>query len=160
MEIVVKRRNGEFELHSSIEVSKEIDEVFSFFSDARNLESLTPNFLRFNITTAPKGRIQKGSIIEYRLRVHGIPIFWRTRITGYASPTFFRDEQVRGPYRYWVHEHYFEKTERGTKIIDFVRYQPFGGRITNYLFVQRDVESIFRFRQSKLLEIFETSPIS
>ncbi len=154
MEITVRRYHGEYELSSTLEVARPIEEVFAFFSEARNLERLTPDFLNFNIQSAPTRGLEDGSIIEYRLKVHGLPIFWRTRITGWSPPFFFRDEQLRGPYRYWIHEHSFEETDGGTRIKDFVRYQPLGGFITNSLFVQRDIEAIFRYRHKTLLELF------
>ena len=93
-----------------------------------------------------------GTFIDYRLRIHGIPLAWRSEITAYDPPHRFADEQRRGPYRSWRHEHLFGETAEGTLVEDRVRYRPWGGWLADAMFVRRDLEGIFRFRQQRLRE--------
>jgi ligand-binding SRPBCC domain-containing protein len=83
---------------------------------------------------------------------------WRTEITEWAPPFRFADRQVKGPYRLWHHVHDFRAVEDGTVIEDTVHYNPFGGRLVHELFVRRDLERIFTFRQEELRRIFGASP--
>ncbi len=131
------------------------EEVFAFFSDACNLERITPAFLRFVIVESPPIRMFEGQQINYRLKLYGVPIRWRTVITRWDPPHCFVDEQQRGPYRLWQHTHTFEPHDGGTLMTDRVRYIPRGGSLVNRLFVQRNVEQIFRFRREKLQAIFD-----
>ena len=129
-------------------------EVFPFFSRPENLEKLTPPMLRFRILTPSPIKMQKGAVIDYRIRVRGVPIRWRTLISAYEAPYRFVDEQIRGPYRLWRHEHTFTQTAEGTVCVDKVNYRPLGGAIMNRLFVERDLRRIFEFRQKILDELF------
>ena len=95
-----------------------------------------------------------GALIDYRLRVHGIPVRWRTKIGTWEPPQRFVDKQIRGPYRQWIHEHWFVEKDGGTLCNDEVRYAVWGGAVLNRLFVRRDVRAIFEFRRKKLLEMF------
>jgi ligand-binding SRPBCC domain-containing protein len=133
------------------------DEVFSFFADATNLEAITPPWLRFGILSPLPITMQAGVLIDYRLRLHGWPIRWRTRISVWEPPFCFVDEQLRGPYRLWVHRHTFEETNDGTLCSDVVRYAVPGGGLINALFVRREVEKIFAYRTRALLERFQHS---
>jgi ligand-binding SRPBCC domain-containing protein len=128
------------------------EEVFPFFADAGNLERITPPWLRFRIVAAPQ-RLDLGSLIDYRLRVRGVPVRWRTEITAWEPPHRFVDDQVRGPYRWWRHEHLFEDVDGGTRAVDRVDYAPPGGRVANRLLVQRDLERIFAYRQEVLRDV-------
>src|SRR4051794_29426204 len=128
-------------------------EVFEFFADPRNLETLTPPWLRFQIITPPPIIMQAGALIDYRLRVHGLPVRWQSEITAWEPPVRFVDEQRRGPYRIWIHEHTFQESDGGTEVRDRVRYNVPGGRLVNRLLVRRDLHAIFRFRQNRLREI-------
>ncbi len=130
------------------------DRVFAFFSDAFQLETLTPAFLQFKVLTAPPIRIQAGTLIDYRLRLHGIPLRWRSRISVWEPPFRFVDEQLWGPYRRWYHEHSFEEVDGGTLCRDVVDYSVWGGRPIEALFVRPDVRKIFAFRQTELRELF------
>jgi len=130
------------------------EEVFGFFGDARNLESITPPWLRFEVLTPPPIGMRPGTLIDYRIRVHGIPIHWRTKIEEWSPPHRFVDVQLRGPYTLWHHTHTFEERDRGTLCRDFVRYRPPGGSLMNWLFVRRDVNRIFAFRCEKLVQMF------
>jgi ligand-binding SRPBCC domain-containing protein len=130
------------------------EELFPFFANAANLDALTPPWLNFHIVTPPPIVMCEGALIDYRLRVRGVPLRWRTRINVWQPPHRFVDEQIHGPYRQWLHEHTFEARDSGTLARDMVRYAVIGGQLVNRLFVRRDVEKIFRFRQEKLREIF------
>lgn len=140
-----------------------IEDVFPFFADAHNLEEITPSLLNFEVLTPKPIEMRKGLILDYRLKVRGIPIRWRTEIPEWDPPHKFVDNQVRGPYRLWHHTHTFETIDGGTRTLctDVVRYRPRGwllAPIVNKLFVQRDVEKIFRYRFAKLEERFAPKP--
>jgi ligand-binding SRPBCC domain-containing protein len=134
-----------------------VGEVFPFFADAGNLDLLTPPWLRFEILTPRPIEMKPGALIDYRLRLRGWPFRWRTRITEWQPPVRFVDEQLRGPYRQWIHEHTFVERAGGTVVGDRVRYAVPGGALMNALFVRRDVERIFAYRQSKLQEMFDVA---
>jgi ligand-binding SRPBCC domain-containing protein len=152
--IIIEKKNGLYALETSIRMPHSIDRVFSFFADAGNLETITPPWLQFQILTPLPIALQAGAKIDYRLRLHGVPIRWQTEITAWEPPHRFVDEQRRGPYRIWIHEHTFSKQADGCEMRDFVRYAAFGGPWTNYLFVQRNVRMIFEYRARKLRELF------
>jgi len=133
------------------------EEVFPFFADANNLQVITPPWLEFQVVT-PEVANAVGALIDYRLRVHGVPLKWRTHIKVWEPPFKFVDEQVRGPYRLWHHEHTFELADNGTLCRDKVRYAMWGGRLINRLLVRRDVERIFAHRQACLQRRF-ASPV-
>lgn len=128
-------------------------EVFAFFGEARNLQAITPEFLNFEVLTPAPIVMRAGTLIDYKLRVRGIPLRWRTLISAWEPPHRFMDEQLRGPYRQWVHEHTFEERDGGTLARDLVRYSVFGGALVDRLFVRRDVEKIFAHREKRLKEL-------
>lgn len=130
------------------------EEVFDFYADAFNLEKLTPSWLRFEVVTPAPITMRSGAEIDYRLRLHGLRLKWRSRITDWDPPHRFADEQIRGPYRMWVHEHTFTPHEGGTLVGDHVQYAMFGGWLADRLLVRRDLRRIFAFRQQRLAEIF------
>jgi hypothetical protein len=131
-----------------------LDEVFSFFADAGNLERITPPWLRFRIVTPQPIEMKVGTIIDYELRVHGLPLRWRALIKEWKPPERFVDDQVRGPYRQWIHEHTFEPRDGGALARDLVRYAVPLDFIAHPLFVRRDIERIFSFRRETLRAIF------
>jgi ligand-binding SRPBCC domain-containing protein len=141
-------------LETDIRLSPPRDEVFPFFADAMNLQEITPPFLDFRILTRPPIRMEAGTLIDYSLKLRGIPLRWRTRIAEWQPPFRFVDEQVRGPYRLWVHEHRFLEEEGGTRVLDRVRYAVPGGALVNRLLVRREVERIFAYRTERLRERF------
>jgi ligand-binding SRPBCC domain-containing protein len=128
-----------------------IAEIFAFYADARNLERITPPWLGFEVTTPGPIEMEVGTLIEYRLRLHRVPVRWRTRIEAWEPPRRFVDAQVRGPYALWEHTHTFEEDGPDATIIaDRVRYAiPFGllGEIADRLLVRRDLRRIFDYRQ-------------
>ncbi len=133
------------------------EELFLFFSNASNLEQITPDWLNFRMLTRADLKIGEGSLIDYRLRVHGFPIRWRTRINAWEPPHRFVDEQVRGPYRRWVHEHTFISEKGGTRMRDRVNYAVPFDVVVHHLFVLRDIKEIFRFRSEVLRRRFGAS---
>src|SRR3954468_14121757 len=98
------------------------DEVFAFFADAANLDAITPPWVRFRTMTPGPIEMRAGTLIDHRLRIRGFPIRWQTRITAWEPPTRFVDEQIRGSYRLWIHEHLFAEKNGGTLVLDRVRY--------------------------------------
>ncbi len=131
--------------------------VFPFFSDARNLETITPPWLNFQILTPGEIPMRVGALIDYQIRIHGWPVCWRTEITGWNPPFSFCDEQRRGPYRLWRHTHTFVEKTGGTLCRDRVEYVVPGGRLINWLFVRHDVEKIFTYRTDALKKHFATA---
>jgi ligand-binding SRPBCC domain-containing protein len=128
--------------------------VFDFFADARNLQTITPPWLHFVILTPIPIEMRPGALIDYKLRVHGFPLRWQTEITEWNPPHHFVDQQLRGPYTLWHHTHRFFDKDGGTRCVDEVRYRPPGGALINYLFVKRDVQKIFAYRQQQLQKHF------
>jgi ligand-binding SRPBCC domain-containing protein len=139
-----------YRLERSQWVPRPRDEVFAFFARAENLERLTPAFLRFRILTPGPIRVAPGTLIDYRLRLHGVPIRWRTRIETFVPGESFTDVQLSGPYKLWHHRHEFEDEAGGTRVRDVVDYElPLGplGALAHGLFVGRRVQQIFDYRQ-------------
>ncbi len=138
-------------LERSQRVEVPIDRAFAFYGDERNLEPLTPPWLHFQVTTPRPISMASGTLLEYRLKLHGVPIRWRTRIDAWEAPSRFTDFQEKGPYKLWEHTHTFEADgESATIIRDHVRYAiPFGplGTLAHRLFVRRDLERIFDYRR-------------
>jgi len=137
-------------------VSAPRSKVFAFFSDAFNLERLTPPFLNFRILTPRPIDIQTDTIIEYRIKLFGIPMYWRTRILRFEPQTVFIDSQERGPYVLWHHTHTFEDHGDETLMTDTVLYRlPLGplGWVAHALFVRRTLERIFNYRHDVLADV-------
>jgi ligand-binding SRPBCC domain-containing protein len=128
--------------------------VFPFFADAFNLEAITPPLLHFAVLTPPPIAMAVGLRIDYRLRLHGLPLRWQSEISAWEPPHRFVDEQRRGPYRVWIHEHTFTETEGGTQVRDLVRYAVPGGAAIERLFVRPRLAEIFRYRQERIAAIF------
>lgn len=131
-----------------------LEQVFPFFADAGNLEALTPPWIRFRIDTPRPIAMHEGAIIEYHLRIRGLPIRWRTRITCWEPGVRFIDMQERGPYRLWHHEHRFEALPGGTRCVDIVHYAHIGTPIGERLMVRPDLRRIFAFRARALAARF------
>jgi ligand-binding SRPBCC domain-containing protein len=131
------------------------EDVFEFFSEPRNLEAITPGWLRFHIVEAPD-RLERGSLLGYRLRLYGWPISWRTEIVEWLPPRSFTDVQLAGPYPLWVHTHRFSAAAGGTDVYDHVRYRVPGGPLApaaQRLFVGRWLDEIFDYRRSRLADL-------
>jgi len=142
-------------LKTSMTLPLGIDETFAFFADAFNLALITPPELCFHILTPQPIEITEGTEIDYRLRLYGMPLAWRSRITNWSPPHRFVDEQIQGPYRLWVHIHRFYEQNGTTTIQDEVWYQlplwPLGEVV--YPFVSGQLRRIFRFRKQAIWNI-------
>ncbi|MFT5527845.1 MAG: ligand-binding SRPBCC domain-containing protein [Pirellulaceae bacterium] len=145
---------GTYQLTSEQRFERPREDVFPFFADAGQLQTITPPWLHFAIESALPIEMRMGALIDYRLRLRGIPIRWRTEISAWEPPFRFVDKQLRGPYSYWHHEHFFEEDGGGTLVRDVVQYRPRGGRVIHALFVKGELLKIFRYRQQVLSEYF------
>lgn len=153
-------RNAVHRLERQQFVPRSREEVFAFFADAQNLEMLTPAFLNFRILTPLPLDMCSGALIDYQIRLGGIPTRWRTRIETFEAPERFVDVQLAGPYRTWRHVHEFQEAPGGTLVTDRVAYAlPFGflGALAHRLFVRRALQRIFDYRQQRLAEIFASA---
>lgn len=128
-------------------------DVFPFFADAANLQRITPPWLHFEVVTPEPVDMGVGTLIDYRLRVRGFPIRWRSEITCWDPLRRFVDEQKRGPYRLWVHEHRFEDVDGGTRIRDTVEYAVHLGVLVQRFLVAPDLRRIFDYRKRRLQEL-------
>lgn len=147
-----------YTLHREIWVPRPLAEVFEFFSLAQNLERLTPPWLRFTILTPLPVEVKAGAVIQYALRVRGLPLRWLTEIERWNPPFEFVDIQVKGPYKLWRHTHRFSEARGGTTIGDTVNYElPFGilGRVVHRLQVAGDVERIFEYRNQQVRALLD-----
>ena len=142
------------EFQCELWLPKPPEEVFPFFSDALNLQAITPSWLHFEVLTPPPIVMTPGLKLDYRLKVRGLPLRWQSEITAWEPPRRFVDEQRVGPYRLWRHEHTFEPRDGGTLCRDHVQYAVWFDWLVHALFVRRDVERIFAYRQEKLRERF------
>lgn len=148
---------GEKKLFKVQFVPRERHIVFEFFKDERNLERLTPPLLNFKVLGKSTDEIQEGTIIDYQLKLHGIPIKWKSLIQNFVKNESFTDQQLKGPYKKWVHQHDFLAVNGGTLMTDDIVYKvPFGliGRIIAGSFVKRDVNKIFAYRQQVIGDVF------
>ena len=153
-EIRFGRKGGLCTLETELRISRRREEVFPFFADARNLEKITPPLVRFAILTPGPIVMRAGLRIDYGLRLRGLPLRWQSEITAWDPPRRFVDEQRRGPYRVWIHEHAFEEHEGESLVTDRVRYAVPGGRLLERLFVRPQLRQIFTYRRNRLSEIF------
>lgn len=138
-------------------VRGELADVFSFFKRPENLEWLTPPWLNFRILSSSDAEVRAGTRIKYRLRLNGVPLTWESVISRYEENTLFVDEQVRGPYRRWVHLHGFRQVPGGVEVSDRVEYAlPFGplGDLVHALVVRRQLDAIFAFRRRAMERAF------
>jgi ligand-binding SRPBCC domain-containing protein len=134
---------------------RRLEEVFAFFADARNLEQITPPWLKFHVVNAGTITMTPGARIEYRLKLRGLPMRWESEITAWEPPYRFVDEQRRGPYRFWKHEHTFAARANGTDVTDEVQYAVLGGALVNALIVAPDLRKIFGYRTKQLASILK-----
>ncbi|MDH3529039.1 MAG: SRPBCC family protein [Acidobacteriota bacterium] len=147
---------AEHTLTRTLQLALPIDETFRFFADAGNLERITPPELHFRITTPHPIEISKGTLIDYNLKLRGIPITWKTEISRWDPPYAFVDQALKSPYKQWIHLHTFEETSNvGTEITDEVRYrlpiEPFGDLM--HWYVRKELDYIFDYRQKAVTEI-------
>jgi len=150
----------DFVLERTQVVEVPIEDAFAFFADARNLERITPSWLRFRIVEAPS-ELGVGARLRYRLRLFGLPIGWRTEIVAWNPPRGFVDVQRRGPFLLWEHTHRLRRVPDGTEIYDHVRYRLFLGplgALVRRLLVRGWVESIFDYRAERVPALLSEAP--
>ena len=147
---------GEHTLHTTMTLTRPLSEVFGFFGNAMNLQRITPTELGFEVLTPGPIDMKPGTLIDYQLRLWGLPIRWRTRIAQWQPPHVFVDEQLRGPYKLWVHTHRFWEKDGLTTIEDEVRYRlplwPIGE--VAFPLVRLQLDKIFRYRQRAIEAYF------
>ncbi len=153
---ITRITKSRYHLHTEMFLPRTPEQLFEFFSDVHNLERITPALLHFHVLAASPTPIQRDTIIDYKLRIHGIPVRWRSEINTWDPPRSFSDRQLRGPYKQWVHTHRFEPRDGGTLCIDDVDYTVPGGPLApliHKLLVARDVRAIFEYREHVLQEL-------
>jgi ligand-binding SRPBCC domain-containing protein len=141
-------------LQTEMYIDHPLETVFKFFADAKQLERITPPWVNFKILTPMPVEMKAQLLLDYQISIHKIPIKWRTEIAVWEPPNRFVDRQIKGPYKLWHHEHLFEEIDGRTLMKDHVQYRPIGGALVHKLFVRRDLEKIFTYRQEKISEIF------
>jgi len=137
-----------------------LDDAFAFYADVSNLEAITPPWLRFRILTPHPIVVDEGTLIDYRLALHGVPVQWRTQIERWEPARCFVDRQIHGPFALWEHTHTFEEQSGGTLIRDRVEYRmPLGavGRLAHRLLIGRDLERIFDYRHTAVAKLLGSS---
>lgn len=157
-DLISSPHRNSFVLHRRQWIPEDIENTWQFFSAEKNLETITPPWLQFKVRKKDTDTIETGSHIDYDLKIHGIPVHWRSKILDFQPQKQFRDVQIKGPYQVWDHLHKFKKLGKGTLIEDYIRYKlPVGlvGNLFGLPIVQRDVKQIFNFRQNKLKELFK-----
>lgn len=138
-------------------IPKTPNEIFSFFSDSAHLEAITPPWLSFQTLKQSTPKIGQDTLIEYQLKLHGIPIRWKTQIENWNPNQSFSDVQLKGPYKKWHHDHQLEQLRGGTLMTDRIRYRVPGGALGQALagsWIRRDIQRIFNYRKKKILELF------
>jgi uncharacterized protein (TIGR01777 family) len=140
-------------LHKTQWIARPPEEVFPFFADATNLDRITPPWLHFQILN-PNVDMHRGTIINYKLRLRGVPLRWQSEIVEWEPPYRFVDVQRRGPYRLWIHEHRFQPHNGGTLVQDDIQYSAPGGALVRNLLIAPDLDSIFSYRKERLEQHF------
>ena len=138
-------------------INRPLSEVFEFFSKAENLNKLTPPILEFKIITPLPIKMEKGTFIDYKIKLNGISFKWKTQITAWENNHRFIDTQIKGPYKIWIHEHLFEEENGQVKMTDTVQYLSPGWflePIINKLYISKKVEEIFAYRTIELDKLF------
>ena len=147
-----------YSLHYKQIVNRSLGDVFDFFSNPENLSKITPKKLDFKIMTPGPIKMMNGQLIDYTIRLFRIRVHWRTLITDYDPPNSFIDQQIKGPYLLWHHEHLFREVEGGVEIVDTVHYTiPFGiiGRLLHWAWIKRDLDNIFSYRKNIINKFFQ-----
>ena len=139
-------------------VPERLKKVFGFFSDERNLEAITPEWLHFEVEGKSTPALEEGTEIDYRLRIHGVPARWRSRISLWEPDRRFRDVQLKGPYARWEHTHGFAEMGEGTLLKDRVIYRLPASSLGGVLFhplIRKDIGRIFGHRRKVIAERFK-----
>lgn len=155
--VTIERAGREWRLSCAQRVPRPVTDVFPFFASAHNLERLTPGFLRFSLLRASSEPLAAGSLIDYKLRLHGIPVRWRTRIDDWTPPRRFVDVQLKGPFRRWHHLHEFEPDGSATLVKDTVTFDLYFRtlyRTPALSWIESDLRRIFEYRHAAIASIF------
>ena len=147
-----------FKFETKTILNSEIKTVFDFFCQAENLQKLTPGSLSFKILNDLPIEMKEGTLIDYQIRLYGVPVKWKTEITKWEPPYEFEDTQLKGPYKLWRHRHIFKDLGNKTEMTDIVEYNPKGfpfNRLLNKLFVRKEVEKIFKYREDNIKQYFK-----
>ncbi len=143
-------------------VPTDIQTCWDFFSSPKNLQTITPDYMDFDVLTYVPDMMYEGLMIAYKIRpLLGIPVNWVTEIKYVHEKSFFVDEQRFGPYKMWHHEHHFKEVEGGVEMTDIVSYDlPLGilGKMVHPILVKRKLDDIFDYRFKKVNELFPASP--
>ena len=151
-----------YELKRRTFIPAPIQDVFSFFSNAEDLNLITPPWLYFKILTPLPVIMKENTQIDYSIKLLGLRMTWKTEITVWQPPNKFIDRQIKGPYRVWEHTHIFKEKGRGTQMEDIVQYAVPGfvlSPIFHLLFVRPRLVKIFAYREQKMLELFTSRDI-
>ena len=147
-----------YQLKTKQIIPTDLQTCWDFFSSPRNLKLITPNYMGFDVLYDVPEKMYPGLMIEYRVKpIFNLPLKWITEITHVEQLNYFVDEQRKGPYRIWHHEHHFKEVANGIEMIDIVSYEiPFGplGKIAHPIIVQKKLKEIFDYRFAKVEEIF------
>jgi ligand-binding SRPBCC domain-containing protein len=139
-------------------INKPLNEIFDFFSRAENLNKITPPELNFKILSPLPIEMKQGALIDYKIKINGIPFKWKTEITIWEPGIRFVDSQIKGPYKVWIHEHFFEEKDGKTYMRDTVKFLSPGGvfePIINKFLVEKRVNAIFDYREKVLGDLFK-----
>jgi ligand-binding SRPBCC domain-containing protein len=143
-----------YRFKTALRLPRPRQEVFNFFADPKNLERITPAWLRFEMLTPPEVELAPGTLLDYRLRLRGIPLRWQSEIAVWDPPYRFVDRQTKGPYSFWVHEHTFIDLDGSTLVEDGVEYAVPAGWLFQRFLVAPDLERIFSYRRTSLQKLF------
>jgi len=147
-----------FSLRKTQLIDAPVTEVFSFFERPENLEKITPTWLGFTILNTQPLDMGLSAEFDYTIKMFGLKLKWRSKITNYKPPYSFTDVQIVGPYKLWVHNHTFIEQGKRTLMTDIVEYKLYGGMfssVLNKIFVKKKLEEIFSYRQEKIDLIFK-----
>ena len=147
-----------FKFETKTILHSNVNKVFDFFCQAENLQKLTPDSLSFKILNDLPIEMKKGTLIDYRIKLYGVPVKWKTEINKLDPPFEFEDTQLEGPYKLWRHRHIFKDLGDKTEMTDIVEYNPKGfpfNRLLNKLFVRKEVEKIFKYREDNIKQYFK-----
>jgi ligand-binding SRPBCC domain-containing protein len=153
MSIIIDRQSKGYRLEAKLWLPRSAEDVFNFFAVTRNLEETAPPALRFKILGPDNIVMGRGTRLDYRLWLYGLPVYWQSEITAWEPPYRFVDQQRRGPYRWWTHEHTFAENEDGTLMLDRVNYGVPGGALVHRIFVAHSLRKIFEFRARRMRDM-------
>ena len=148
---------SKFSLERVTTIPDNLESVFRFFEDPRNLKEITPPWLSFQVVSASDEVMRQEMEIRYRIRWLGLSMRWESRIAEYEKDVSFADEMLRGPYKTWYHVHRFKTVSNGVEMFDRVEYElPFGplGRLAHWVLVRRQLQAIFDYREKRIRQIF------